>query len=122
MSVDTPHTWAPDLRLPVRSTLQEFVSHDRELTLRISLRSGQESQVEVNDRVVAETQGFPRAAALAELYTRKDEIVLTDERLGPIGRFGVRPCRAKGVCELRRLLGSVQTDDVAAHARRAHGT
>jgi hypothetical protein len=82
MSVDTPHTWAPDLRLPVRSTLQEFVSHDRELTRRISLHSGQESQVEVNDRVVAETEGFPRAAALAELYTRKDQIVLTDRPLG----------------------------------------
>jgi hypothetical protein len=86
MTVETLHTWTPDLRLPVRSTLQEFVSHDRELTLRISLRSGQEGQVEVNDRVVAETEGFPRAAALAELYTRKNEILLTDEP----ARFGTR--------------------------------
>lgn len=81
--------WSPDLRLPVRSTLQEFLSHDRELTLRISLKSGQEAQVEVNDRVVAETQGFPKAAALAELYTRKHEILLTDESV----KIGKKPGR-----------------------------
>jgi hypothetical protein len=66
----------------VRSALQEFVSHDRELTLRISLRSGQEAQVEVNDLVVAETEGFSRAAALAELYTRKREVLLTERPVG----------------------------------------
>lgn len=78
MAKDTLLTWTPDMRLPVRSALQEFVSHDRELTLRICLRSGQETQVEVHDRVVAETDGFARATALAELYTRKGEVLLNE--------------------------------------------
>lgn len=72
--------WTPDLRLPARGTLQEFVGHEREAALRIDLQIDQRAQLEVNDRVVAETEGFRNAAALAELYTRDYEVLLSDDR------------------------------------------
>jgi hypothetical protein len=40
----------------------------------------QRAQVEVNDRIVAETTGFRNATALAEIYTRSREILLVEER------------------------------------------
>lgn len=73
-------SWAPDLRLPARASLQEFVSQDKKATLRVALFLDQRAQVEVNDRVVAETRGFRNATALAELYTRSREILLVEER------------------------------------------
>jgi len=70
--------WTPDLHLPARGALQEFVGHEREAALRIDLQIDQRAQLEVNDRVIAETEGFANAAALAELYTRDYEILLSD--------------------------------------------
>lgn len=72
-------SWEPDLRLPARGSLQEFVSHDRKATLRIILERDEHARVEVNDRIVAGTIGFQNAAALAELYTRSHEILLVEQ-------------------------------------------
>ncbi len=82
--------WEPDLRLPARATLQEFVSHDKEATLRVILHIDQRAQVEVNDQIVAETKGFQSAAALAELYTRSHEILLAEEVSGSDVELGRR--------------------------------
>lgn len=83
-------SWAPDLRLPARATLQEFVSHGERATLRVILHTDQRAEVEVNDRTVAETTGFQNATALAELYTHNREILLAEEtrkrHVAPDGR------------------------------------
>jgi hypothetical protein len=73
-------SWSPDLRIPAEQhALQEFISHEKGDTLRIILHSDQQARVEVNDRIVAETQGFQNATAMAELYTRDRTVLLTHE-------------------------------------------
>lgn len=91
-------SWKPDMRLPAgkRATLQEFISHYKETTLRIVLHTDERAEVEVNERVVAEADGFPRASALAELYSRNREILLSVKPSA--GQAGTQ---AKSFCHIR---------------------
>ncbi len=60
--------------------LQNFGNLDASAELRITLRGNQEAKVKVNNRVIARTMGFQDAAAMAEVYSRDREILLTAER------------------------------------------
>ncbi len=57
--------------------LQNFGSQDASAELRITLRANQEAKVKVNNRVIARTLGFQNAAAMAEIYSRDRELLLT---------------------------------------------
>ena len=60
--------------------LQNFGNLDAGAELRITLRGNQEAKVKINNRVIARTMGFQDAAAMAEVYSRDREILLTAER------------------------------------------
>jgi hypothetical protein len=78
--------WTPDLHLPAgsRTNLQEFISHEKGNLLQINV-ARQSAQVEINGRVVAETDEFSHAAALAELYMHESAMLLT-KAPGGIGK------------------------------------
>lgn len=63
-----------------RAMLQDFGNLDASAELRITLRGNQEAKVKVNNRVITRTMGFQQAAAMAEIYSRDREILLTAER------------------------------------------
>ena len=54
-------SWEPDLRLSLRATLQEFVSHDEQTTLHMISFTDQRTQTQANHRSLAESEANPTA-------------------------------------------------------------